>query len=387
MIWLLIIGVFLLSLALLLSPLFRRSGVKDSPTPQNTHQDMAVYKAQLQELDGDQKNGLLSEAEVASARLEIERRLLKASSEPDQDMSLKGASWGFLAMAVTVILLATVGFYLTIGQPGMPDFALKNQQHSPSRMAEKNAESQDKILKIQQEVVDLKRHLAETPDNIKAWHALGQYQSQLRNKAEAAQAFQQWYERDPGNIDAAIVYGESLIMLSDGQVSPAALLVLNRARKIQPRNPGVRHYLSLAAYQAGNVSQALAGWKSLEADSKPGVPWMRQLKGWIQRAERDLGVEGSDDRLPAPTLSEEQQQAIADMSQEEQSEMIKGMVGRLQEKMEQNPENIEGWFRLAKAYMVLGQKQDAIASLEQAEKYAPEDVKGEIKKQLEILRK
>ena len=176
-------------------------------------------------------------------------------------------------------------------------------------------------------------------------------------------------------------------MLSEGRVSPAALLVLNRARKMQPRNPGVRHYLSLASYQAGNVEQALAGWKSLESDSKPDVPWMPQLKGWIRRAEQDLGITGANASLPAPALSDEQQQAIADMSQEEQAEMIRGMVARLQEKMDQNPDNIEGWFRLAKAYMVLGQKQDAIASLEQAEKYASDDVKGEIKKQLEILRK
>ena len=194
MIWLLIIGIFLLSLILLIGPLFRRSGQKESSAPQKNHQDIAVYKAQLQELDSDQKNGLLSEAEAASAKLEIERRLLKSTSEADDETSMRRGSRSFLTMVVTVILLATVGVYFTLGQPGMPDFALKDQDHSPSRMAQKNPEAQGEMVKTQQEVAELKNHLAENPENIKAWHALGQYQSQLRNKAEAAQAFQQWYE-------------------------------------------------------------------------------------------------------------------------------------------------------------------------------------------------
>jgi cytochrome c-type biogenesis protein CcmH len=74
------------------------------------------------------------------------------------------------------------------------------------------------------------------------------------------------------------------------------------------------------------------------------------------------------------------------MSPADRAEMIKSMVARLQSKMDENPENIEGWFRLAKAYSVLGQKADAIKAMEQAMKYAPDDQKPQVKKQLEILK-
>ncbi len=375
MVWILLIGFLLLAIAMVLIPVFRYR----ADNAQNQNQNIAVYKAQLQELETDQNNGVLSEAEAASARLEIERRLLKIAAIGEKTNNTKGASLGLLGAITTIVLLLSAGFYLKIGMLAMPDFILKDQDHSVAKRAEKNAASQE----IMREVTEIKAELSINPANIKAWRALGQYQSQLQNKAEAAQAYQRWYELEPNNIDAAIVYAENLIILSEGRVGPAALLVLNRARDMQPRNPGARHYLALANYQSGNIAQALAGWKNLEQDSKPGVPWLPPLKRWIRQAEKDLGIENT----VAPTLNEDERAAIKDMSAQEQANMIKSMVARLQDKMDKNPTNIEGWFRLAKAYEVLGQRDDMINSLKKALLHAPDDRKPQIKKQLEILLK
>jgi len=379
MVWILLIGFFCLALAIILIPLFRYR----AEDAQGQNKNMAVYKAQLQELEADQNNGVLNKAEAASARLEIERRLLKIADNTEmRDKSGgPGTSQTLLVAATTIILLLSAGFYLKIGVPGMPDFILKDQDHSVARRAEKNDSSKDVLEKV----AEIKAHLMTNPANIQAWRALGQYQSELGNKAQAAQAYQRWHELEPDSIDAAIIYAESLIILSDGRVGPAAMLVLNHARKIQPRNPGTRHYLALAQYQAGNIAQALASWKSLEKDSKPGVPWLKTLRRWIGQAEKELGIKGPDNKMAAPALSNTERAAIKDMSAEEQTVMIKGMVARLQGKMDNNPENIQGWFQLAKAYEVLGQRDDMIKSLKQALLYAPDDVKPQIKKQLEIL--
>ena len=377
MFWFILSVFFILTLGGILLPLFR---VRNETTP-NTNHNITVYKSQLQELDADQQAGLLNDAESASARLEIERRLLKVAEQGGNKESGPGVSRRLLAVATILVLLASAAFYLNTGMPGMPDFRLKDQKHSVARQAEKDSISIEKTHQVD----NIKTHLIQNPSDKEAWHALGQYQSDLNRRDEAAHAYQRWYELAPGNIDAAVTYGESLIMLSEGRVSPAALLVLTRARKIQPQNPAVRHYLALAQYQAGNVEFALASWKKLATDSKPGAPWLRQLNGWIRQAERDLDLNPDEGKMAAPRLSDDERQAIADMSTAEQTNMIKGMVQRLQDKMDENPTNIEGWFRLAKAYSVLGQKEDAIRSLEAALTHAPESQKGQIKKQLEVL--
>lgn len=387
--WIILTICFLIAVAGILLPLFRYRN--ENTAPKSHAQNITVYKAQLRELAADQQAGLLNETEAASARLEIERRLLKAAEQEQQGADHQratGTSRIFLAVITIIILLGAAGFYLTIGTPGMPDFLLKDQKHSVAKQAEKDALSVNKT----REVIKIQAHLIQNPSDATAWHALGQYQSDLNRRAEAAKAYQRWYELEPDNINAAVTYGESLIMFSEGRVGPAALLMLKRARKIQPRNPAVRHYLALAQYQAGNVELALAHWKKLAADSKPGAPWLRQLNSWIGQAERDLGLRPAMNnpamnKMAAPRLSREEQQAIAEMSSAEQAQMIKGMVGRLQEKMEQDPTNIEGWFRLAKAYTVLGQKEDAIKSLKTALEHAPDDRKSQIKKQLEVLTK
>lgn len=381
MIWLLLSGFFLLALGILVIPLFRyRDGAGQQ---QAGTEDIVVYKAQLQELDADRKNDLMGEGEAISARLEIERRLLRVAAGDKEIPARPPLSRTLLTTGMAIVLLLAMGLYLEIGMPGMPDFILKNQQNSRAQQAEQTPKLQDLIT----EVAALKLHLGENPKDIKAWRALGQYQTELHHPAKAVKAFEQWYQLDPDNVDAAVVYAESLIVFSGGRVVPAAMLLLERILKNHPDNPGVRHYLALAQYQAGNIRQALASWQALEADSPPLAPWLGPLRRWIRQARADLGLQLTESRTVAPTLSDGQRKAIEEMSPEQQKAMIGSMVGRLADKMSRNPENIEGWFRLARAYMVLGQRDDAVKSLKQALEYAPDEAKARIKKQLEILLK
>ena len=381
MFWIVSAFLLLIALAIILIPLFRYR----EDAEQDQSQSINVYKAQLKELDGDQKNDQLSEAEAVSARLEIKRRLLKVASNSEDKIETIGTSAArpTLVMVTVLVFLGSYGFYLLNGNPGMPDFPLDEQRNSAARMTKEDAKSPEMI----NQVAILKTYLAQKPDDIESWRTLGQLETDLHNRPEAAKAFQRWHELDRDSIDAAVVYAESLIILSDGRVGPAALLVLNRARKIQPKNPGVRHYMALAEYQDGKVEQALADWKALAADSKPGAPWLNALNRWIRKAEKELDLPISVARGTGPALSAEQRATAADMSPAERAKMIKSMVARLQSKMDENPKNIDGWFRLARAYSVLGQKADAIKAMEQAMKYAPDDQKPQIKKQLEILKK
>jgi len=383
MFWVFIVGLFLGATAIIVLPLLRNRN--DVPSQENQNQKIEVYKAQLQELGADQNNEMMSVSEASSAKLEIERRLLKASDGgmASEAVSARNAPRSLLIALSVIILMFSVGFYLMIGKPGMPDFILKNQAHAAARTAAEKAQSKKALT----EITDIKSHLKDHPKDAKAWRALGQYSAEIQNTAAAAQAFQHWYELEPENIAAAVIYAESLIILSEGRVSPASLLILHRAQKRRPDNPGVRYYLALAKYQAGEVAQALTDWKKLAADSGPKAPWLRILHHWITQAQTDLGLPAEHDRASQPPLSQEARQSMNNMSPQEQMDMIKSMVARLAQKMVDNPKNIDGWFRLSQAYSVLGQKQAAITALRQAEKYAEAGDKAQVKKRLDILLK
>ncbi len=52
-------------------------------------------------------------------------------------------------------------------------------------------------------------------------------------------------------------------------------------------------------------------------------------------------------------------EAAARMSDEERAAMIRSMVKRLADRLEENPGDREGWLRLARAYEVLGEAEKA----------------------------
>ncbi|MBL4720737.1 MAG: tetratricopeptide repeat protein, partial [Alphaproteobacteria bacterium] len=76
----------------------------------------------------------------------------------------------------------------------------------------------------------------------------------------------------------------------------------------------------------------------------------------------------------APAPSREQVADAQNMSAEDRSAMIKSMVERLAERLESEPEDIEGWTRLARSYNVLGKPEKARDALAKAVEGAPNNV-------------
>ncbi|MDV7144164.1 c-type cytochrome biogenesis protein CcmI [Tropicimonas sp. TH_r6] len=77
----------------------------------------------------------------------------------------------------------------------------------------------------------------------------------------------------------------------------------------------------------------------------------------LDMLDRGPGVSGPD---------AEQVAAISALSQEDQDEMIDGMVAGLAAKLEEDPENLDGWVMLVRSYVNLGQLEKARAAYESA---------------------
>lgn len=292
--------------------------------------------------------------------------------EPGQ--SLPVAS---LSVIGGVLIVGAVFFYLDMGTPDMPGFPLAEKKRTAEQV--EAARTVDKI----------KARLLDNDQEKIGWMALGHYQGQLGRSGDAAMAFEKAHALDPENYNIFLMYSESLIMLGNGQVGPAARLALKRTRALDPAHAGARYYLALADYQAGQVEEALASWKMIELRTTDKDPWRQQLRAWINKAEVEMGLAEPDVAVApvAPAITKEQADTIQQMTPEQQQQLIGAMVARLAGKLEENPDNVEGWIRLARAYMVLGERERARDALEQASKYAPENLKGVIEKEVEKIEK
>jgi len=89
----------------------------------------------------------------------------------------------------------------------------------------------------------------------------------------------------------------------------------------------------------------------------PGAPWRPLVRSALAR------VGGGS---TAPALSDDKMAAAKDMNETDRNAMIRGMVERLAGRLKQNGDDVEGWLRLVRAYMVLGDRDKAMGALKDA---------------------
>jgi len=361
---------------ILLIPYYKNAAVREQRKP-----DIAVYTEQLKELENNFKLDLLSEGEAKRSRIEIERRILSAASN-EEEVITEEAPNNLITILMLVLLLMSIALYSVLGTPSMPDY--------PRSLAEKarleGDQAEDYKNKIQLRERLLTRLSSKAPDT-EGLVYLSRLEMSLGNFQSAAKALYQAQAIDPKNFDLQLMYGESLIVAAKEKVTPAALVVLNKAAKKQPAHPGPKYYFALADYQAGNIEIAYRNWLEISRGLAEQSPLKPLVDYWADKAARELGLVQGLPETRAPSITSEQAETIQNMDEDEQAELIYQMVLQLADKQTQNPDNIEGWLRLSRAYMVLGQKQNAIAAMKSALTNAPKEQKEIIKQELEKLTK
>jgi len=75
---------------------------------------------------------------------------------------------------------------------------------------------------------------------------------------------------------------------------------------------------------------------------------------------------------PGPTVA--QMQAAQNMSAEDRRVMIENMVAGLAARLEETPDDVEGWVMLGRSYSVLGRKDESVAAFTRAAELAPDDL-------------
>jgi cytochrome c-type biogenesis protein CcmH len=309
----------------LLFPLLRPT----TPSTSRFDGELAIYRDQLAEIERERLSGALGDNEAASARLEIERRILVAADQAKPPAGESTLLHRLLppALALAIPLLALV-LYLRIGHPGLPAAPFVAGAKPPA-----------------EQTIDVARLVAEARVRVAA---------------------------NPGDADAQSALGEALTLEADGTVTPAAAEAFNKALARQPGDARALYYLGLHEAQAGDSAAALKRWRELEATSPPEAPYLTMLRAEIARVARAAGLP-ADTAMPQP--SREQQEAMSALTPEQRQQAIRGMVEGLAARLKDNPQDRGGWLRLANAWKVLGENASAVDAYAKADALAPVDAR------------
>lgn len=332
---------------------------KDSDAPVGRRgKAMAIYEDQLAEVDRDTERGLITPEEGRAAQVEIKRRML-ATSEREE---VAQAASGRVALFAAALLTPLAGFalYTQVGAPDIPSMPF----------AERGAE-QDDARQLQALVTELRSRLENDPQGgeTRGWELLaGTYMNTGRPDL-AAEAFAQIVERDDATSATWSQYAEALISAESGAVTPLAKRAIARAAELDPTNPAATFYGAVAMEQEGNTADARASLLERINQETQFAPWMPTFLATANQMGERLGLDpvAPPEFAQAPGPSAADVEAAAEMSEEEQMAFITSMVDGLEARLQDTPEDLEGWLQLTRALTVLGEEERALAALQNAE--------------------
>jgi cytochrome c-type biogenesis protein CcmH len=333
---------------------------------------VAVYKDQLAEIDADLERGLINAEEAKSARLEVQRRLLKqtergasaAASLPVAPRTvLRATSVGLPALAILA--------YAVLGSPHLPDQPLS------ARRAAAPEKAQVEVL-----VARVEEQLRQRPDDGRGWEVLAPVYARMDRAQDALDAWRNTIRLQGQNPVRLRGLVEASLATTQGLVDPEARAALEALGKDDPADPIPRFWLAIAKQQNGQRAEAAAELEALLASSPAEAPWrpavQARLAEWAGSSPAAAPPAITPPRSTSIPMTErgpsaDQVAAAQQMAPEDRAKMIAGMVEGLASRLESDGNDAEGWLRLINAYTVLGRKADAQTAVTKARRALARD--------------
>jgi len=357
--WLAIGGLTLAAVLPILWPLLRPSKMGDN----RLDHDLAVYRDQLREVDAELAANALTDREAEETRREIERRILRAGEQRQDDGSSAAPSAITAVMIALTLPALTLFLYVWLGQPGQPNQPLAERETTAPAPPSQNLTGTQRD-QINEMVTRLATRLREQPDDLDGWILLGRSQAALARYDEAANSLRRALALSGDDADLQTAFGDILTKSARGTITPEALAAFQKAQKLVPRHMGARYFLALAELQAGRPQAAYDAWLGLYRELPENSDNRQALAVQIRQVAQQLGIDpegelsvaaapGRPAPATAPGPDRAAMAAAADMSTNERQKFILSMVQRLADRLKDKPDDFDGWMRLAKAYGVL----------------------------------
>lgn len=342
--------------------------------------DLAVYRDQLKELEAERERGLIAEGELESARTEVARRLIKRAGEESEtrastttERAARTHAQSIYTAVAALLPLAGIVVYLALGSPHLPG--------QPFAAREAPTKGEPAIAALIKKVED---RLAEHPEDGKGWDVIAPIYLRLGKFPEAAHAYAEANRLEGETPRRLIGFSEATLMAEKGIVTEPVRITARRILELDADAIQPRIWLALGREQDGDLNGAAADYRKLLTGAPDDVPWRDAVAERLMLVEarlkgEDVDAKPAERSAKQASPSQEQDKGptaadVAAMSREEQDAFVMGMVDRLAARLKEDPQDLQGWMRLARAYKVIGRDDDARSAISRArETFASDD--------------
>ncbi|XXK29716.1 c-type cytochrome biogenesis protein CcmI [Rhodobacteraceae bacterium nBUS_24] len=342
--------------------------------------EVSFYKAQLADVERDAARGIIDPQDAQQMHAEIARRILRldglqsdaADAAPLKQHMISGL---FLALA---LIGGSHLLYLHLGSASYPNLPQAERIERATQLLENRPSlaeyassfaPQTQARQISEDysslVAELRSAIADNPSDLKGLRLLARVEAGLQNYSAASDIQSRVLSHlgAQATADDYLDYAELLILSVGGYVAPEAEIALRAALKQDPKNGGVLYYIGLMFNQNDRPDIAFKLWRDLLLKSPQNAPWIDPIRSQIQEVAFYAGVNNFTlpEQLPttavtpvAPALSDDTIESAAQLSPKERDNMVKGMVAKLSQRLQDKGGPAEDWTRLISAYGVLG---------------------------------
>ena len=323
MILLVLAAMAALAAGFVLLALFARADTRDA----GHEARMNALKAELAEAERDRAQGRTGEHEYELLRAEIARRLF--ALEDAAPRVARTTRLGRPALIAGTVLIPVLAFaiYAGTGSPGMASAPLAERTDVRALLAR------------------VEKRLRDAPNDARGWLAVAPIYARLGEPAKAATAYERALataDHPPRRRSALLTEQVELQTVAAGQPVAPARAQLEEAVRLDKENVKARFLLALADEETAPPEDAARSWRAL-LDRYPDA-----TEGWTAIARQRLA------RLDIAT----------GMPAAERGPRIEAMVASLAERLEADPDDIDGWVRLVRSYAVLGRAGAARSAYE-----------------------
>jgi len=244
------------AVAIVLWPLLRRS---TAPVVARDSSNLDIHRDQFSELENDLESGTLGADRYEQARNELQRRVLEEAAAPADAPQPATPGKAVAIVLGAAIPLSAILLYLYLGN-------LQGLVALPHPAADLSSVTADQFRDM---AAKLAARMQQNPGDAEGWKLLGRTYREMERFAEANDAYKKAVELTPQDAGLLADYAESLAMAAGRSLAGEPTRLLDRARKLDPRNTKVLTLSGSAAFERGDYKAAIGYWEAVI--KQPGI--------------------------------------------------------------------------------------------------------------------
>jgi cytochrome c-type biogenesis protein CcmH len=246
--------------------------------------NLEVFRDQVAEMDTDLRNGLLTPELYEQGKRELQARLLE---EVKDDLAGTAGSpvtrypHKVLALVLVLLLLPlfTLSLYWKLGNPN----ALVPQEIQASGSSKMDLDAAVKVLEGK---------VAQNPKDVDSLFLLGRAYAAMERYPDAVKVYEQLTTLLPKEAQLWVDYADVLTMQNGRELAGRPTEMINKALKLDPKNPKALAMAGTAAMMTGEYPDAIRHWEALMKVLPAGSEEAQMVEKGIQEAHKRMGMGG-----------------------------------------------------------------------------------------------